>query len=165
MQAVSIKVTQPWKLHSPDVAFIPQPAPKAHKQPEQDAQSQQQAQQQQRQQLALSPQHEQQQQQQGVVGADLSSNAAAAGAAQDASGVHAEASSQPDTSPDAAQTAGSARAASSTTARVTAPQVSVCKFWVNTGRCAKGSDCPYLHTLLPAAAGGVAMRRNWLQQR
>jgi hypothetical protein len=48
-------------------------------------------------------------------------------------------------------------------ARVTGPQVSVCKFWVNTGRCAKGVQCPFLHTLLPAA-GGVS-RKTWLQKR
>jgi hypothetical protein len=48
-------------------------------------------------------------------------------------------------------------------ARVTGPQVSVCKFWVNTGRCAKGAQCPFLHTLLPAA-GGVS-RKTWVQKR
>lgn len=50
-------------------------------------------------------------------------------------------------------------------ARVSAPQVSVCKFWLNTGRCVKGTDCPYLHAVLPAAGGGSVSRRNCLRQR
>eukprot|EP00775_Hariotina_reticulata_P005195 gene5195-5433_t len=46
-------------------------------------------------------------------------------------------------------------------AAVQPPQLAVCKFWVNTGRCAKGAACPYAHLqsgVLPAA------RNTWLKQ-
>jgi hypothetical protein len=115
LQAVSIKVTQPWRLQSPALAFIPRPAPRAHKPQQQQAESPSQA-------------------------TATAAEAAPTGVQQDTS------------SPAAA-------------ARVSAPQVAVCKFWLNTGRCVKGTDCPYLHAVLPAAGGGSVSRRNCLRQR
>lgn len=120
LQAVSITVTQPWRLQSPALAFIPQPATRPHKQ-------------QQQQQQQLEPQS------QAIVTA---TEAAPSGVQQDTTGAGAAAA-----------------------ARVSAPQVAVCKFWLNTGRCVKGTDCPYLHAALPAAGGGSASRRNCLRQR
>jgi len=48
--------------------------------------------------------------------------------------------------------------------KVTAPQVQVCKYYINTGRCAKGADCPYLHTLTSAALWAPS-RHTWVQNR
>jgi len=44
---------------------------------------------------------------------------------------------------------------------IQSPQLAVCKFWVNTGRCAKGAACPYTH--LQSAVLPVA-RNTWLKQ-
>lgn len=113
LQATRVTITRPWRLHSPDTAFIPQPAPKAaHTH-------------------GVKPVAQTQQQPH-----DTSS-----------------------TNPPLATAAAASEAPPA--ARVTGPQVSVCKFFVNTGRCAKGSSCPFLHT----AAGGAASRSRWLQQR
>lgn len=147
LRAVSIQVTQQWRQQHPDTGFIPRPAPKVH---QHQAPS------------VHTPQHQPSPAQQ----------------AQQLDGVTVQ---QPQ--PDSAQPAGhtvsvplayvGSKASGTATAgtegpvvqaaRVTGPQVSVCKFWVNTGRCAKGAQCPFLHTLLPAA-GGVS-RKTWLQKR
>jgi hypothetical protein len=37
------------------------------------------------------------------------------------------------------------------------PQLAVCKFWVNTGRCAKGDACPYAHL--------ADCRKAWVTRR
>lgn len=150
LQAVSIKVTQPWKLQSTGVAFVPQPAPRAqqqrHKQP------------------VPPPSLQQHQQQQSTSGAEGKAHVHAAGAEKQAP---ADACNASDVNADAmtAATAAAGAADAPAAARVTSPQVAICKFWVNTGRCAKGGECPYLHTLLPAAAGGAPSCRKWLQQR
>jgi hypothetical protein len=147
LQAVSIKVTQSWKLHSTGVSFKPQPAPRAqHKQ------------------RAAPPSLPQQQKQQPAAhGVDGKSHAHSASAERQ---VPADTLVKNNANFDtvaAAAVAGAVDAVDA--ARVTAPQVAICKFWVNTGRCAKGGNCPFLHTLLPAAAGGALSRRRWLQQR
>jgi hypothetical protein len=49
------------------------------------------------------------------------------------------------------------QAAAAAAAVLQDPLLVVCKFWVNTGRCAKGDACPYAHL--------VDVRKSWVKRR
>jgi hypothetical protein len=128
LQAVTVTVLQAWKASHGPVAFKPQPSPLKQLHKEQQQQHRQTQQQQQQQ-----PKHQQQDQQEGGnVNAGASHAAAVA------------------TSAAVPETAAAA-------AVVQEPQLAVCKFWVNTGRCAKGDACPYAHL--------VDSRKSWVKRR
>lgn len=147
LRAVSVQVTQPWRQQHPDAGFIPRPAPKVHQHQPQHAHT---------------PQHQQNPAQQAQQPEDRTGQQQQPDSMQSAGDPVCVPTADAVNTPSGTAAAGTDGPVVQA-ARVTSPQVSVCKFWVNTGRCAKGAQCPFLHTLLPAA-GGVS-RKNWLQKR
>eukprot|EP00955_Chlamydomonas_euryale_P097619 365086-Chlamydomonas_euryale.AAC.14 len=64
--------------------------------------------------------------------------------------------------PDAAR--GAAQGEGAACADVAALQAP-CKFWVNSGRCAKGDRCPFAHPVLTDETQRKELRKAWVEDR
>jgi hypothetical protein len=154
LQAVTVTVVQAWKASNGRTAFKPQPASLKR----------------------LYKQHQQQQQQQqdDIKGQqdDLSQPATGAEAGcGDAGGTDTRGTAASNPAEAAGAEAGCGDAGGTDAPGTTAvdpqaaaaaavlqdPLLVVCKFWVNTGRCAKGDACPYAHL--------VDVRKSWVKRR
>lgn len=141
MQATAVQILQTWQEHNAGVAFTPQPS-LLHCQ------------------LADNSKHPevQVQQQEQCYNSILQGDAGDPIINQQQLGSYANSHESLDPRAGTPPACTAEQAA----ALVQPPQLAVCKFWVNSGRCAKGSGCPYSH-LQPAALR--TSRGSWLQAR
>jgi hypothetical protein len=147
LQAVTVTVLQAWKTSNGQTAFKPHPSPLKQLHKKQQQQQQQQ------------DTHTEQQ----VPDVSQPATAAEAGCT-DAGGIDTPGTTAVDpqaaaaaADPQAAAAAADPQASAAGAAVLREPQLAVCKFWVNTGRCAKGDACPYAHL--------VDARTSWVKRR
>lgn len=160
LQAAAVTVQQAWRDSYPLVSFTPQPSPLHEKREapgaqhggEQVSSSPQPATRAARQQGGAESWGSDQEQ----TSASLRTSPAAAVAAAATAAATAMRPTQSAEGPVLALEATPATAAAA--ARAAAERLAVCKFWVNTGRCAKGDACPHAHL-----QSGMLQQR-WLNQ-